>query len=115
MPKIVNCVAGTIVINPVTQTADVDVNSASIYEIVPFVLLIGNHNKNAPIKITAKNPNASICIVDNLIDFLLPSFILSYIILNPQFQKQIVAYLYNISSTLQFIMNTPQSNYSIIV
>jgi hypothetical protein len=43
--------------NPVTQTADVEVNKAVTRSVhVPALEEIGNINRNVPIEITAKNP-----------------------------------------------------------
>ena len=57
-PKIVQCVAVSKTTNPVTHTADVDVNKESIKEVhSPDLLDIGRQSKNAPIKITAAKPS----------------------------------------------------------
>ena len=52
-PSKVKSLAVSSTINPVTHTALVDVNKASVKEI-PAVVAFGSNNKNAPIKIMAK-------------------------------------------------------------
>jgi hypothetical protein len=45
---------------PVTQTAEVEVNNASMKE-HPFVFETGSIRSSAPVRITEKNPSARIC------------------------------------------------------
>jgi len=65
-PKRVKSFGVSFTINPVTQTADVDVNSASIKE-HSFVFAIGSIRRIAPKRITDRKPRTRICGGENFI------------------------------------------------
>ena len=65
------CVAVVTVTKPVTQTEVVEVNSASIKLVhCPVAEEIGNVKRNAPVKITKKNPIATSLVVPKVLCFL---------------------------------------------
>ena len=55
-PNLLKCVLMSTDAKPVTQTAEVEVNSASMKETGAAAQLMGSHSKTAPTKMAPLNP-----------------------------------------------------------